>query len=101
MQETKEQQSLYRFLQTGIYFTLIFEFIIFIYINAPFWGVFSKVLFNISDLPFYHNLVYSKLSTLLLICLVAIGTLAKKNLELDPKKYIVLPLAIGLLLFFW
>lgn len=100
MQETKEQQSLYRFLQTGIYFTLIFEFIIFIYINAPFWGVFSKVLFNISDLPFYHNLVYSKLSTLLLICLVAIGTLAKKNLELDPKKHIVLPLAIGLLLFF-
>lgn len=100
MQETKEQQSLYRFLQGGIYFTLILEFIIFIYINAPIWGVFSKVLFNVSNLPFYHNLVYSKLATLLLICLVSIGTLAKKNLELNPKRHIVLPLVIGLLLFF-
>src|SRR5690606_30375400 len=49
---------------------------------------------------FYDNLVYSKLCTLLMIGLVGIGTLAKKDLELDPKTHIVYPLTLGLLLFF-
>lgn len=100
MQETREQQSLYRFFQAVIYFTLIFEFAVFIYINAPFWGPFKKAVIKFSSLPFYDNLVFSKLATLLIICLVAIGTLAKKNLELNPKTQIVYPLTLGLLLFF-
>lgn len=100
MQETKEQQTLYRFLQAVIYFTLIFEFLVFVYINAPFLGIFKGVLDRFSTMPFYSNLVYSKLCTLLIIALVGIGTLAKKNLELNPKTHIVYPLTLGLLLFF-
>src|SRR5690625_5165475 len=100
MQETKEQQTLYRFLQAVIYFTLIFEFLVFVYINAPFLGIFKGVLNRFSTMPFYSNLVYSKLCTLLIIALVGIGTLAKKNLELNPKTQIVYPLTLGLLLFF-
>src|SRR5690606_1936472 len=46
------------------------------------------------------NLLYSKSSILLAICLAAVGTLSKKELDLNPKKQIILPLAIGLLLFF-
>lgn len=99
MQETKEQQSLYRFLQAGIYFTLVFEFIVFIYIRAD-WGAFKSIILKFADLPFYENLVYSKLSTLLIIAILCVGTVAKKDLELDPKKQIVYPLALGLLLFF-
>jgi hypothetical protein len=45
-------------------------------------------------------LLYSKLATLLLICLVSIGTSAKKKQDLDPKKHIIYPLSLGLLLFF-
>jgi hypothetical protein len=45
-------------------------------------------------------LVYSKLATLFLICLVSIGTLAKKKQNLDPKKHIIYPLCLGLFLFF-
>lgn len=99
MQETKEQQSLYRFIQAAVYFTLVFEFIVFIYIRAP-WGGFEIVILKLSNLPFYENLVYSKLATLLIIAILCVGTVAKKDLDLDPKKQIVYPLVLGLLLFF-
>ena len=99
MQETKEQQSLYRFLQAVVYFTLVFEFIVFIYFNAP-WKGFETIVVKLSNLPFYQNLVYSKLATLLIIAILCVGTVAKKDLKLDPEKQIVYPLILGLLLFF-
>ncbi|OKS88804.1 type IV secretion system DNA-binding domain-containing protein [Mucilaginibacter polytrichastri] len=100
MEETHEQQKLHGFLQCLIYVSVALEAAIFIYIRAPIWGIFHHALFRISLLPFYANLVYSKLATLGLICLVSIGTLAKKEVDLQPKKHIVYPLTLGLLLFF-
>src|SRR5690606_39277549 len=66
-------------------------------------GVYSLVrpLYEkISHIPIYDNLLYSKLSILLAIGLVSIGTLSRKKLDLDPVKQILLPLIIGFLLFF-
>jgi hypothetical protein len=100
MEETKEQQKLHGFLQCGIYSSLMLEAAVFIYRDAPFWGIFHSALVKIGRLPIYNNIVYSKLSTFLLICLVSIGTLAKKKTDLDPKKHIGYPLGIGLVLFF-
>ncbi|MGY3055513.1 hypothetical protein ACVWYG_003734 [Pedobacter sp. UYEF25] len=100
MEETKEIQKLHGFLQSAIYMMVIFEFIIFVYINAPFWGVFVHALYRVEKIPIYNSLMVSKLCTLTLICLVSIGTLAKKKLDLDPKTQIVYPLCIGLILFF-
>src|ERR1700761_8726726 len=100
MEETREQQKLHGFLQCGIYLSVALEAIIFIYLKAPFWGFFDKALFRVSHIVIYDNLVYSKLATLLLICLVSIGTLFKKKTDLDPKKHIIYPLSVGLLLFF-
>jgi len=100
MEETREQQKLHGFLQCCIYFSAALEAAVFVYKRAPFWGFFYVPLDKLSHLVIYHNLVYSKLSTLLLICLVSIGTLAKKNTELKPKQQIIYPLVIGLLLFF-
>lgn len=100
MEETREQQKLHGFLQCLIYVTVALEAAVFIYIRAPIWGIFHHALYRISLLPFYRNLVYSKLVTLGLICLVSIGTVAKKEVDLEPKKHIVYPLALGLLLFF-
>ena len=100
MEETHAQQKLHGFLQCAIYLSIALEAAIFIYSKAPFWGFFGKAIDKISHIVIYQQLVYSKLSTLLLICLVSIGTLAKKNIELDPKKHILYPLALGLLLFF-
>src|ERR1700733_3522554 len=100
MEETREQQKLHGFLQCAIYMSIVLEVSLFVYPEAPFWGVFAHAMDKLRHIAVYHQLVYSKLATLLLICLVSIGTLAKKKQELDPKKHIVYPLALGLLLFF-
>jgi hypothetical protein len=100
MEETREQQKLHGFLQCGIYLSILLEAAIFIYHDAPFWGVFFKPLDNIGHIFIYRNPVYSKLATFSLICLVSIGTLAKKKTDLEPKRHIVYPLALGLFLFF-
>jgi len=100
MEETHEQHKLHGFLQCAIYLSIALEAVIFIYKDAPFWGFFNKPIDKISHIVIYQQLIYSKLFTFLLICLVSIGTLAKKKQDLNPKTQIVYPLAIGLLLFF-
>jgi len=100
MEETRDQQKLHGFLQCCIYLSIALEACIFIYQPAPVWGIFGNALYKVGQIIIYQNLVYSKLSTLLIICLVSIGTLAKKKVDLDPKKHIVYPLALGLVLFF-
>jgi len=100
MEETREQQKLHGFLQCAIYMSIVLEVSLFVYPEAPFWGVFAHVMDKLRHIAVYQALIYSKLATMLLICLVSIGTLAKKKQELDPKKHIVYPLALGLLLFF-
>ncbi|RYE54355.1 MAG: type IV secretory system conjugative DNA transfer family protein, partial [Sphingobacteriales bacterium] len=100
MEESKEQHSLYGFMQAMIYFTIIVEYSLFVYFDAPFWKGFKVVLIKIHNLPIYYNILNSKLSTFVLICLVSIGTVARKDLHLNPKTQIVYPLAGGLLLFF-
>jgi hypothetical protein len=100
MEETREQQKLHGFLQCSIYGTVILEAVLYLYLKAPFWGFFVKPLILISHIPIYRELFYSKLFTLTLICLVSIGTLSKKKIDLDPKKHILYPLTLGLLLLF-
>lgn len=100
MEETREQQKLHGFMQTAIYLSVLLEVVIFVYLKAPFWGLFITPLEKISRVVIYSNLAYSKFTTLTLMCLVSIGTLAKKEIDLNPKKHIVYPLSLGLLLFF-
>lgn len=100
MEETKEQQNLHSFLRAFIYFMIIVEASLFIYFNAPFWGRFKLILIKVHNIPIYHNILNSKLSTLIAICLVSIGTVARKDLNFNPKRQIFYPLIAGLLLFF-
>jgi hypothetical protein len=106
MEETKEQQSLHRFLQFGIYLSMLIEIFLFFYaekfLDAGPTDKFCLRFFalRLSRIPFYHQLLYSKLLTLVLICLVSVGTLSRKKKDLNPKNQIVYPLAIGLIIFF-
>jgi hypothetical protein len=100
MEETREQQKLHGFLQCAIYLLIALEIAINQYLKAPYWGFFSVVLLKISQIIIFKSLMYSKSSTLLLICLVSIGTLSKKNVDLQPQQHIVYPLCLGLILFF-
>ncbi|KAA8476839.1 TraM-binding TraD/TraG-like protein [Arcticibacter tournemirensis] len=106
MEETKEQQSLHRFLQFGIYLSVLIEIFLFFYagklMTQDYTDKYSLRFFAIrlARIPFYHQLLYSKLFTLLLICLVSVGTLSRKKKDLNPKNQIVYPLAAGLVIFF-
>src|ERR1700754_1082318 len=100
MEETRDQQKLHGFLQCGIYISIALEACVFIYKQAPIWGFFYDPLEKFSHIFIYHQPIYSKLATFFLICLVSVGTVAKKKVDLDPKKHIVYPLVLGLLLFF-
>lgn len=100
MEETREIQKLHGFLQCLIYFAIVLEISVFVYLGAPFWGIFNIGLLKIKTIIIYRELINSKLSVLLLICLVSIGTLSKKQLDFDPKTKVVYPLTLGLLLYF-
>ena len=44
------------------------------------------------------NLVYSKVATVLLICITCIGTRSKKHLEFDARRQVLYPLVSGIFL---
>lgn len=106
MEETKEQQSLHRFLQFAIYLSVLIEIFLFFYADKLIsqGGVdkYNLRLFAIklARIPFYNELFYSKLFTLLLICLVSVGTLSRKKKDLNPKHHIAYPLSAGIFIFF-
>ena len=100
MDESREIQKLHGLLQCTIYLMVLIEIMIFVYAKAPFLGLLSYVADRINLIPIYHKLSYSKFATLTLICIVSIGTLSKKKVNLDPKTHILYPLTIGFLLFF-
>ncbi|WP_426330076.1 type IV secretory system conjugative DNA transfer family protein [Pedobacter sp. R-06] len=100
MEESKELQKLHSFLQCLVYFCIFLEITVFVYIDAPFWGLFSTGLYRIKLLPIYTELIYSKLFVLLLICLVSIGTLSKKQPDFDIKSKILYPLCTGIMIYF-
>ena len=79
---------------------VVFEILIFVYVMAPFLGLFAFVVDNPILIPVYQSLLFSKLSKLILICLASIGTLARKKPDFDPKISIIYPLLFSLLLFF-
>lgn len=104
MEETKEQQSLHRFMQACIYFSVLLEIILFVFAwrlsGQGIEGHCRIFLAGLSRLPFYRQLVFSKLFTLLLIGLVSTGTLSKKEKDFDVNRGVLLPLILGLTLFF-
>lgn len=105
MEEKKELQQLHGLLQFVIYLSLFFEILMFVYaepvfISGKMGNGFATIFSKLSNMALYKNILVSKLSILVIICLVSIGTLSKKKLDLDPKKHIVYPLAVGLMLFF-
>src|SRR5690606_38918037 len=105
MEEKRELQKLHSLFQFLVYLMVFLEILVFLYLDLIMRGdgvyALVKPLFEkISSIPIYHNLLYSKLSIILAIGLVSLGTLSRKKLDLDPVKQILVPLIIGLVLFF-
>lgn len=99
MEESSELKKLYTFLQGLVYFTLLTEFAVLLYADAPFLASVKPVVERLSRLPIYENIYFSKAFTFGLIMIVALGTKAKKDLNFSPFKHIFLPLFVGAVLF--
>src|SRR5699024_9686296 len=100
MEEQKEHLKIYSLLQWLLYFFVALDIIMHLYLKHHLLGVFNMPLERMQGLAVFDVPVYTKLFTLLLICIVGVGTLARKNLEADPKKHVVFPLVLGLILLF-
>ena len=101
MEESKEQQSLHRFLQFAIYLALFLDILVFVYSpkllesqTGHRFGL-SNFLIRMSRIIIYQHPIYSRFFSFLLISLVSIGTLSKKEKDLKAKTAIVFPLVFG------
>ena len=100
MEETKELQTVYKIFRTLIYVSLVVEF--FEYAIDPelldYWGgIVCDVHDRMKRWFIYHdgNLVWSKLTTILCICVTCIGTRNKKHIEFDACRQVLYPLVGG------
>lgn len=105
MGEKRHLEKLHGIFQFVVYAMIGLEVFMYIYsyevMGQNGWGkLLIPLVDGLMNIKIYQNLLYSKLSILLAICLAAVGTLSKKELELNPKKQIIFPLTTGLLLFF-
>jgi len=105
MGEKRQLEKLHGIFQFVVYAMISLEVFMYIYsyevMGQNGWGkLLIPLVDGLMNIKIYQNLLYSKLAILLAICLAAVGTLSKKELELNPKKQIIFPLTTGLLLFF-
>ena len=103
MEESKELQGFYKIFRTVIYVSVLMEF--FEYAIDPatldHWGgILCDIHGRIKRWMIYNdgNLVYSKVATVLLICITCIGTRSKKHLEFDARRQVLYPLVSGIFL---
>ncbi|GAB3834148.1 hypothetical protein GCM10028895_54060 [Pontibacter rugosus] len=99
MEESSEIKKLYSFLQGLIYFTIVVEVAVFLFMDSG--SMYQQpVLRKVKRMAIYEHIYFSKAFTFGLILIVSIGTKARKNLDLDPLRHIFLPLLIGCAFFF-
>ena len=101
MEESKELQGFYKIFRAVVYISLLMEF--FAYALEPeqldfLGGLVTDIHTRIKRWMIYNdgNLVWSKIATILLICITCIGTRNKKHLEFDARRQVLYPLVGGL-----
>ncbi|MDO5608850.1 MAG: TraM recognition domain-containing protein [Capnocytophaga sp.] len=97
MQEQQHQIKIYDFFQKMVYAVVALDCLI-LFFGKTDIAILSKLLGSFAKMGVFYPPVHAKLSTLILIALVAIGTKAKKKRDLNVVKEIVLPILVGLLL---
>ena len=98
MEESNQLQTMYNIFRFAAYTLLLIE--IFVFVPFPFvadtpWAVYVIGMF--SKLPWYDNLIYSRLAVLSMVMITSIGTKAKKQIQFNPTHMVAVPLISGLL----
>lgn len=96
MEESKELEKLHSIFRGFIYVLVFMEFAVFI--PFPFLKGAGFILDKIASMGIYENLVYSKLATLLVVGVTCIGTRAKKSLEFNSQRMVIIPMLSGVIL---
>lgn len=101
MEESKEIQSLYKIFRMSVYISIGIEFFMYAldpvaldYMN----GIIVTFHEKLKSIPIYNDIYLSKITTIVLLCIASMGTKAKKNLEFNAKKMVVIPLSCGLVM---
>lgn len=96
-EETKEQQQMYNYFRSCIYIFLIIEIVMNLPITAD-----NRVTQFILDLlgrfKVFNSVAGCKVAELICICVVCIGTKAKKALKFNVRTMVVYPVLAGLTL---
>lgn len=100
MEETKENQKLYTLFIFIAFFIVAYDILHFGGITGLRENLFIKFLNGFSKLAFFKTPLATKLTTLVVLILVGIGTVSKKSPNINIVKYILIPLSIGLLSIF-
>lgn len=99
MQEQQHQIKIYGFLQKVVYAVVVLDCTSLFYLNADI-SVVSNLLMNFSKMSFINPPINAKMTTIVLIGLVAVGTKAKKKKDLNIAREIAAPIVIGLVMIF-
>ena len=101
MEESKELQGFYKIFRAVVYISLLMEFFAYALELEQLdflGGLVTDIHTRIKRWMIYNdgNLVWSKIATILLICITCIGTRNKKHLEFDARRQVLYPLVGGL-----
>lgn len=94
--EENELKKIYNIFQSGVYFFLILDILIFVFYRKNI--VDNIIIEKFAKIGIFQNLLYAKAGLLFVILLLAIGATPKKKLEIDPIKAILFPILIGFIL---
>lgn len=100
MEETKESQKFYSLFWILSFFVVIFDILHFGALYTDSSSLFVKFLNGVASMPFFKTCLNTKLSSIVLLTLVGIGTTSNKFIDVSILKQIALPIGIGLILIF-
>ena len=100
MEESKEQIKIYSFLQFSVFFIAAFDIVSNCYVLFIPEGIFKNLLINFAEIGVFKIPLHTKILTLVIICLVGIGTKAQKKIDINVFIHIVIPLCFGVILMF-
>ena len=93
MQETKEQIEMYSMFRMIIYFTLVFEILVFTPLdNGPILGWLTRML---GKFFIFKTLTVCKITELVMVGITCIGTKARKDVKFNVKTMVFYPLLFG------
>lgn len=101
--ETREQQQMYNYFRSCIYIFLIIEIILNLPVPAS-GRIFQFLVELLERFKVFNSVGGCKIAEFICICIVCIGTTAKKSMKFNLRTMVIYPLSAGMvltLLCFW